>query len=231
MPFGGEDCLSAAIVLPVLPVLLVLPVLPVLSVVEGSVAEGSVAKELSISDRLPTKNRFFTAFRMTTFGFSGGPRPGATGFGSFCRNKMACPELALNEVNGPCEGTSSCGAETPQSSSPRRAGATPRKTKAKILDPRSRSGMTEGWMPDQAGHDGRRCGRAILWRFLPCGLPVIFCTVCKVLYNLYNLYMLYVLYNFSHCFKRLPFSIFGRTPARNFLCLLSAVVLGLFFST
>ena len=117
---------------------------------------------------------------------------------------------------------------------PRRAGPKPRKTKAKILDPRSRSGMTEGWMPDQAGHDGRRCGRAILWRFLPCGLPVIFCTVCKVLYNLYNLYnvyMLYVLYNFSHCFKRLPFSIFGRTPARNFLCLLSAVVLGLFLST
>ncbi len=147
-----------------------------------------------------------------------GPRPGATGFGSFCRNKR----------------TSSCGAETPQSSSPRRAGATPRETKAKILDPRSGSGMTESWMPDQAGHDGRRCGRAILWRFLPCGLPVIFCTVCKVLYNLYNLYnvyMLYVLYNFSHCFKRLPFSIFGRTPARNFLCLLSAVVLGLFLST
>ena len=80
IPYEGEDCLSAA------------PVLPVLS---G--AEGSVAKELSISDRLPTKNRFFTAFRMTTFGFSWGPRPGATGFGFFCRNKR----------------TSSCGGETP----------------------------------------------------------------------------------------------------------------------
>ncbi len=177
-------------------------------------SEGSVAKELSISDRLPTKNRFFTAFRMTTFGFSGGPARAPLVLGPFAETKE-----------------------------PRRAGTTPRKTKAKILDPRSRpvldvlnrgSGMTEGWMPDQAGHDGRRCGRAILWRFLPCGLPVIFCTVCKVLYNLYNLYnayMLYVLYNFSHCFKRLPFSIFWRTPARNFLCLLSAVVLGLFFST
>ena len=148
MPYGGEDCLSAALVL------------LVLSVADGSVVEGSVAKELSISDRLPTKNRFFTAFRMTTFGFSWGPRPGATGFGSFCRNKMACPELALlallvlsevegsevegsevegseaegsgaegneaegNEVNGPCEGTSSCGGETPQE-------------KAKALDARS----------------------------------------------------------------------------------------------
>ncbi len=44
---------------------------------------------------------------------SGGPRPGATGFGSFCRNKR----------------TSSCGAETPQSSSPRRVGPTPRRRK------------------------------------------------------------------------------------------------------
>ena len=34
------------------------------------------------------------------------PRPGAHGFGSFCRNKRACPEQS--------EGTSSCGAETPQ---------------------------------------------------------------------------------------------------------------------
>ncbi len=97
--FRGEDCLSAA---------LVLLVLLVLSVAEGSVAEGSVAKELSISDRLPTKNRFFTAFRMTTFGFSGGPRPGATGFGSFCRNKRV----------------SSCGADTPQEK--RKEGRAPR---------------------------------------------------------------------------------------------------------
>ena len=39
-----------------------------------------------------------------------GPRPGAHGFGSFCRNKRACPEQS--------EGTSACGAETPQESPP-----------------------------------------------------------------------------------------------------------------
>ena len=60
---------------------------------------------------------------------------------SACPACPACPEQR--------EGTSSCGAETPQSSSPRRAGTTPRKTKAKILDPRSESGMTEGWIPDR----------------------------------------------------------------------------------
>ena len=41
----------------------------------------------------------------------GGPRPGAHGFGSFCRNKR----------------TSACGAETPQNPPPRRAGPKPRK--------------------------------------------------------------------------------------------------------
>ena len=97
IPYGGEDCLSAA---------------PVLS----------VAKELSISDRLPTKNRFFTAFRMTTFGFSWGPRPGANGFGSFCRNKRTSSCGGETPQSSP----SSCGAETPQSSSLRRAGAKPR---------------------------------------------------------------------------------------------------------
>ena len=61
-----------------------------------------------------------------------GPRPGANGFGSFCRNKRACPELV--------EGTSSCGDETPHK-------------KTKTLDSRSEpvldvcnrgSGMTAG---------------------------------------------------------------------------------------
>ena len=77
--YGGEDCLSAA---PVLPVLLVLPVLPVLSE-----AEGSVAKRLSISDRPLTKSRFFTAFRMTTFGFSEGHARAPLVLGSFAETK------------------------------------------------------------------------------------------------------------------------------------------------
>ena len=52
-----------------------------------------------------------------------GPRPGANGFGSFCRNKRACPE--------PVEGTSLCGGETPH--------------KKQTLDPRQKlSRMTDG---------------------------------------------------------------------------------------
>ncbi len=102
IPYGGEDCLSAALVL-------------------------SGAKELSISDRLPTKNRFFTAFRMTTFGFSWGPRPGANGFGSFCRNKR----------------TSSCGAETPH--------VTPRRWMHNCWNPTSLANIMRyaGHSPDQ----------------------------------------------------------------------------------
>ena len=77
--YEGEDCLSEALVLPVLLVL--------------SEAEGSVAKELSISDRLPTKNRFFTAFRMTTFGFSGGHARAPMVLGPFAETKE--PVLSL----------------------------------------------------------------------------------------------------------------------------------------
>ncbi len=64
---------------------------------------------------------------------SWGPRPGANGFGFFCRNKrLVLSGAEGNEVNGPREGTSSCGGETPQKK------------------------RQQPWMPDQAGHDRRR---------------------------------------------------------------------------
>ena len=47
-------------------------------------------------------------------GTPAGPRPGANGFGSFCRNKRACPEFILSEAKD-------------LSKEPRRAGAKPRK--------------------------------------------------------------------------------------------------------
>ncbi len=117
MPYGGEDCLSAA------PVLLVLPVLPVLSVAEGSEVEGSEVEG-----------------------------SGAEG----------------NEVNGPCEGTSSCGAETPQSSFPRHAGAKPRRRKnhdtgssiKNVEDDRQRRKSKDPGSPIGAGDDGRLDARS-----------------------------------------------------------------------
>ena len=73
-------------------------------------------------------------------------------------------------MNGPCEGTSSCGAETPQDKSKNPGSPIPlsvipdlirnpvsfactneprAKDKSTTLDPRSESGMTEGWIPDR----------------------------------------------------------------------------------
>ena len=55
-----------------------------------------------------------------------GPRPGANGFGSFCRNKRACPELVLSNAKDPAQ-------------KPRRPGAKPRMKKSK--DPGSPIGV------------------------------------------------------------------------------------------
>ena len=93
------------------------------------------------------KSRFLVSLGMTTERHRIGPRPGAHGFGSFCRNKRTSP----------------CGGETPHSS-PRRAGPKPRENLSPsvipdlIRDPVSLlfpSHTPQLWIPAFAGMTAR----------------------------------------------------------------------------
>ena len=89
----------------------------------------------------------------------GGPRPGAHGFGSFCRNKR----------------TSSCGAETPQNPPPRRAGPKPRKTSTTLR--KSSASLRAGsvrdlrWRGGRVGESPRRRGEARRWPGVDTSAP------------------------------------------------------------